>query len=70
MRSSSITALILAATDTTTGKTVGTIRGNLLRDGGTVRYEPRVGGGSVFELRLPAANVAEPEAEPARSESL
>jgi len=38
--------------------------------GGTVRYEPRVGGGSVFELRLPAASVAEPSAEPARSASL
>ena len=38
--------------------------------GGTVRYEPRAGGGSVFELRLPGASVAEPSAEPARSASL
>jgi two-component system, OmpR family, sensor histidine kinase KdpD len=38
--------------------------------GGTVRYEPRAGGGSVFELRLPAASVAEPAVEPARSVSL
>ena len=38
--------------------------------GGTVRYEPRAGGGSVFELRLPAASVAEPATEPARSASL
>jgi two-component system sensor histidine kinase KdpD len=38
--------------------------------GGTVRYEPRPGGGSVFELRLPAATVAEPAAEAARSASL
>jgi two-component system, OmpR family, sensor histidine kinase KdpD len=38
--------------------------------GGTVRYEPRPGGGSVFELRLPAASVPEPAAEQARSASL
>jgi two-component system sensor histidine kinase KdpD len=38
--------------------------------GGTVRYAPRAGGGSVFELRLPAASVAEPTGEPARSASL
>ena len=38
--------------------------------GGTVRYQPRAGGGSVFELLLPATSVADPAAEPARSASL
>jgi two-component system, OmpR family, sensor histidine kinase KdpD len=38
--------------------------------GGTVRYAPRADGGSVFELRLPAASVAEPTVEAARSASL
>ena len=36
--------------------------------GGTVRYEPREGGGSVFVLRLPAADVAELDVEPTHSE--
>jgi two-component system, OmpR family, sensor histidine kinase KdpD len=35
--------------------------------GGTVRYEPRDGGGSLFVVRLPVADLAEPEAEAARS---
>jgi signal transduction histidine kinase len=30
---------------------------------GTVRYEPRAGGGSVFTLHLPAAVDGEPDAE-------
>jgi two-component system, OmpR family, sensor histidine kinase KdpD len=38
--------------------------------GGTVRYEPREGGGSVFELRLPAAAVTEPAIEGAEPASL
>ena len=38
--------------------------------GGTVTYEPREGGGSVFELRLPAASVADAPAEGAQSASL
>lgn len=37
------TALILAASDTQTGATVGTIRSNLLRDGGACRYEELYG---------------------------
>ncbi|PYP76050.1 MAG: hypothetical protein DMD35_19690 [Gemmatimonadetes bacterium] len=38
--------------------------------GGTVRYDARVGGGSVFELRLPAASISETSAEEAQSASL
>jgi two-component system sensor histidine kinase KdpD len=36
--------------------------------GGTVRHEAREGGGSVFVLRLPAADVAELDVEPTHSE--
>ena len=38
--------------------------------GGTVAYEPRPGGGSVFVLRLPAANVVESGTDGERSTSL
>jgi two-component system sensor histidine kinase KdpD len=38
--------------------------------GGAVRYAPRDGGGSVFELRLPAAGAAESPSERAQSASL
>jgi two-component system sensor histidine kinase KdpD len=38
--------------------------------GGAVRYAPREGGGSVFELRLPAASAGERPAERAESASL
>jgi len=38
--------------------------------GGTVRYEPREGGGSVFVLRLPATNVGEMSAEGVEPASL
>ena len=38
--------------------------------GGTVHHEPRDGGGSVFVLRLPAADVAELDATATQSESL
>jgi two-component system sensor histidine kinase KdpD len=38
--------------------------------GGTVRYTPREGGGSVFELRLPAATMPEPVPEGAAPASL
>jgi two-component system sensor histidine kinase KdpD len=38
--------------------------------GGTVRYEPREGGGSVFVLRLPAAEVADLDSAAIAPESL
>ena len=38
--------------------------------GGAVRYAPREGGGSVFELRLPAASTGESASEGGRSASL
>jgi two-component system, OmpR family, sensor histidine kinase KdpD len=38
--------------------------------GGAVGYAPRDGGGSVFELRLPAASAGEPAAERTPSASL
>ena len=38
--------------------------------GGSVRYEPREGGGSVFVLRLPATNVGETSAEGVEPASL
>jgi two-component system sensor histidine kinase KdpD len=38
--------------------------------GGAVRYAAREGGGSVFELRLPAASTGEGAAEGARPASL
>jgi len=41
------TALVLAASDTVTGDTVGTIRSNLLRDGGTHHYEDLYGLGGL-----------------------
>jgi two-component system sensor histidine kinase KdpD len=38
--------------------------------GGTVRYEPREGGGSVFTLRLPAANIGDASTEEPQPASL
>jgi len=38
--------------------------------GGTVRYAPREGGGSVFELRLPAAGTGDRAGEGAQPASL
>src|SRR5215212_1900899 len=38
--------------------------------GGTVKYEPRDGGGSVFVLRLPAASVTDAPATDPRAASL
>lgn len=41
------TALVVAATEPVTGRTIGTIRSNLLRDGGTCHYEALYGLGAL-----------------------
>lgn len=51
------TALVLAATDPASGRTVGTIRSNLLRDGGTCHYEELYGLGGLSPAERQATSI-------------